>query len=98
MPMRPNRSTRRDFLKTSSLAVAAVAAPYFWSGEHARAASANDRLGVGCIGVGGRGSGVGAQACKMGNKIACADVDRRHAERFAGKDKCEVYTDYRKLL
>lgn len=96
--MSRNRSTRRDFLKTSSLAAAAAAAPYFWTSRDAQAASANDRLGVGCIGVGGQGSNVGSQACRLGNKVACADVDRKRAEKFAGKDKCEIYADYRKLL
>jgi predicted dehydrogenase len=41
---------------------------------------------------------VGNTACQLGEKIACADVNLQHAERFAGDDACAVYGDYRKLL
>ena len=32
--------------------------------------------------------------------VACCDVDRAHAERFAAKyeGRCVIYSDYRKLL
>ncbi len=59
---------------------------------------ASERLRIGCIGVGGRGTLVGNTACRLGEKIACADVNRQHAERFAGSDSCTIYTDYRELL
>jgi myo-inositol 2-dehydrogenase / D-chiro-inositol 1-dehydrogenase len=95
-------SSRRDFLKVSAgVAAAGAVVPYVFSSGQARAEGPNDKLGVGCIGVGGRGSGVGREAAGKGRLVACCDVDRGHAERFAagGKDvKCEVYTDYRKLL
>ncbi len=91
------RPNRRDFLKTTA---GIAAAPYILTSSCARAEeSKNDRLRVGCIGVGGRGAYVGNIACQLGQKIACADVNRRHAERFAGAGgKCAVYKDYRKLL
>jgi predicted dehydrogenase len=55
---------------------------------------------VGSIGVGGRGSGIGHEAGGRGRMLACADVDRSHAERFASKYQgpCEIYTDYRQVL
>jgi len=101
-----SKSSRRGFLKRSvvyagsGLGVAVgLGVPHVWVSRYALGGqSPNERLGVGCIGVGGRGSGIGNQACQLGVKIACADVDRNHAARFAGKDRCEVYTDYRKLL
>jgi predicted dehydrogenase len=96
-----NRSSRRRFLKTTAGAVAAgSAAPYFFSSRQAKAQSKNDRRVVAAIGVGGRGSGIGHQAGKLGDMVACADVDTKHAERFAGRyeGKCEIYKDYRKLL
>ena len=37
------------------------------------------------IGVGGRGTGVGHQAGSLGSMVACADVNRRNAEKFAEK-------------
>ena len=90
---------RRDFLMATAGIAAGAAAPYVWTSSCAGAEeSKNDRLRVGCIGVGGRGTFVGNTACQLGQKIACADVDRRHAKRFAGGGKCAVYKDYRKLL
>lgn len=96
--MNYGESPRRDFLKAAGLA---VAAPYFWTASRAQAQlSANDKLGVGCIGVGGRGSGIGNECCRQaGVKVACADVDLSHAERFAAGDSAvKIYQDYRKLL
>jgi hypothetical protein len=82
---------RRDFLRTSAVAAAAgPVAPYFWTGRQARAESANDKLHVAAIGVGGRGSGIGHEAGGRANMIACCDVDRAHAEKFASRyAKCE---------
>jgi len=98
--MSTTKSTRRDFLKTGTALAVGAATPYFFNSRRAVAQeSANDRLGVGCIGVGGRGSGVGNGACGHGVKIACCDVDRGRAERFAGGDsKVAIYKDYRELL
>jgi len=94
-------TSRRQFL-ASSLGAAAAAGftPYVWTSQVARAQSANDKLGVGSIGTGGRGSGIGHEAGARGNMIACADVDRSHGERFAAKyqGKCQVFADYRKVL
>jgi predicted dehydrogenase len=112
--MSHTRSTRRDFLKRSTGVVAAgVAAPFVWTGSHAGAASKNDRIGVAAIGVStyvnrteekkmtpGRGSGIGYQASKLGDMVACCDVNRAHAERFRTRYglKCDILGDYRKLL
>ena len=91
------QTTRRRFLKTTA---ALAAAPYFSSSRPSRAESANDKLNIAAIGVGGRGSGIGHQAGNLGNMVACADVHlgnaRRFAERYQGR--CEVVQDYRKLL
>ncbi|MHC4402692.1 MAG: Gfo/Idh/MocA family protein, partial [Planctomycetota bacterium] len=91
---------RREFLRrTSATAVAAV--PYYWSSVQARAAeSKNDRLNVAAIGVGGRGSQIATWASELGNMVACCDVDRSHAQRFAAPfdGKCAVSSDYRQLL
>jgi len=90
---------RRDFLKTS--VALAGGAPFLWTGASAGAAeSKNGTLSVAAIGVGGRGSGIGHAAAGLGQMVACCDVDRAHAEKFAAKyqGKCALYTDYRKLL
>jgi predicted dehydrogenase len=93
-------SHRRDFLKHTSGIAAGVAVPYWFTSRQVRAQEANDKLSVASIGVGGRGSGIGHQAGGRGNMIACADVDRTHAERFAGRyeGRCKIYADYRQLL
>ncbi|NUQ64923.1 MAG: Gfo/Idh/MocA family oxidoreductase [Pirellulales bacterium] len=92
------RSTRRTFLKTTAGLAAAV--PYFWTSASAQEEAANDKLGVAAIGVGGRGSGIGQQAASLGNLVACADVHRQNAEKFAQPYgfRCDIYTDYRKVL
>ncbi len=89
---------RRSFLKRSMVMTGAAAAPWIITTRSRSAEPASGRLRVGCIGVGGRGTLVGKTACTMGEKIACADVNTQHAERFAGGDPCAVYTDYRELL
>lgn len=92
--------SRRSFLKIAGLAASGAFVPYHWSSAQEKQESANDRLNVAAIGVGGRGSGIGRQAAQQGNMVACCDVDRQHAERFAAAvgGKCEIYHDYRKLL
>lgn len=98
--MNIHRQTRRQFIKSSTL-LAGASVPLFWVASDTRGAeAANDKLNVASIGVGGRGSGIGHEAGSMGNMVACCDVDRGHAERFASRygGRCEIYTDYRKLL
>ena len=96
----PSSATRREFLTVSAGLAVAASTPYVFTSAAAGAESASDRLGIGAIGVGGRGSGIGHDAGSRGNMLACADVDRGHAERFAAKygGKCQVLGDYRKLL
>jgi len=90
--------TRREMLRGA--AGAAVASPYLWTGALSQAQSANEKLNIAAIGVGGRGSGIGRQAAGLGNMVACADVHRKNAEKFASHfgGKCDIYGDYRKIL
>jgi predicted dehydrogenase len=102
--MKNSPENRREFLKkTAGLAVAGLAAPYIFT-TVAHAADAPEKMNIGAIGVGGRGTDIGQQAARLGNMVACADVHLGNADNFAGimeKDfqtKCKVYQDYRKLL
>jgi predicted dehydrogenase len=102
--MNSARENRRQFLKKSAgLAALGMAAPYVWS-SIARAEDKPEKMIVGAIGVGGRGTDIGHQAAGLGKMIACADVHLGNANNFAGiieKDygqKCKVFQDYRKLL
>jgi len=95
----PCRLSRRDALALAGGA-AGLALPYFHSSLHSAADSADERLGIGAIGVGGKGSGDGHSAARFGRMVACCDVDRKHAEKFADRyeGRCAIYKDYRELL
>src|SRR3990172_5914739 len=72
----PNLPTRREFLKTSAAAGAALAAPALLS-RRLFAAETSDTLRVGLIGCGGRGTGAAQQALtadKNAVLVAVADV------------------------
>lgn len=112
--MKTPQSTRRDFLKSGTLAAAAGATmPYWFSTKmslaEAAAKSPNERLTVGCIGTGSRWNAVGPAAFNFADCVAVADVDANHAN--AGKAKVvdihkkkgrptevDVYEDYQKIL
>ena len=111
MTSSPN-TTRREFLGTTTAALATASMPYwFTSSVPAEAAyrSANERPVVGCIGTGSRWGGVGPQAMRFGDVAAVCDVDAAHAKR--GQDRVkrtqkkdgkeptvDLYEDYRKIL
>ena len=88
--MNQSRHSRRDFLKTSTLAAAAGAMPYWFSpgSLSARAAdSPNERLIAGCIGTGSRWDSVGPAAMEFADVIAVCDVDAKHAEKARARVK-----------
>jgi myo-inositol 2-dehydrogenase/D-chiro-inositol 1-dehydrogenase len=60
---KPQPGTRRDFLKTTALATATIAAPAILPGK-LFAADNSETLRVGLIGCGGRGTGAAANALK----------------------------------
>ncbi len=96
-----HRFSRRRFLKrTAALSAAGMAAPCLVpSGVLASAGQpgANDRIGVGYVGVGRRGYQlIGLPA--EGQIVAGADVDMGRAKAFAGRYNCRAYQDYRKML
>ena len=100
--MKRSSTTRREFLKQSVAAASTV--PYFTSSPQAFAnASPNDRPTIGCIGVGGMGTGDARGHAGFGDIVAVCDVDSRHAERAKnderiGKGKVDTYSDYRRVL
>lgn len=87
-------TNRRRFLQQTSLAAAAI--PYFsWAPKAFANESANDRPGIGCIGVGsmgagsnrndpralGRHGGDAAGHARYGDILAVCDVDARRVDR-----------------
>ena len=100
-----SKTTRRDFLKKSSVAAAATTiVPYIpWTQRAFANQDKNDRPQIGCIGVGSMGTGDAKGHASFGDVVAVCDVDSRHANRAKndkkiGKGKADVYEDYRKVL
>jgi len=87
--------TRRRFVKAGLAAgAAAVAAPFV-----VRMLGANDRVVLGGIGVGNRGSELTEEFARRASIAAVADVYLPRAHEVAGAVGAEhVYQDYRKLL
>src|SRR5438876_10022579 len=93
------KTSRRDFLKQTSLAGVG-----FWvaggiSLADVRRASPNEKLNIACIGVGGKGSSDTDQAAHYGNIVALCDCDDQPLEKKAEKfPKAKKYNDFRKML
>jgi len=108
---RKNRIDRRQFLKrTGVFAAGAVAFPYLIApsalGKKGRTAP-SDRIAMGAIGVGGRGTG--NMRAFMGHDdvrvVAVCDVQQKQrqrakaiADRHYGDKGCATYNDFRDLL
>jgi predicted dehydrogenase len=97
----PPRVTRRRFLKRSFLAGSAVAAaPYLVPSAALASADrpgANDRIGVGYVGVGRRARQL-MSLPPEGQIVAAADVYLKRAEEIAQKYNGKPFQDYRKML
>jgi predicted dehydrogenase len=93
--------SRREFLKCA--AGAAVALPAIVPSSVFGADVPSNRISVGCIGVGGKGSGNmrGFHGNRGAQVVAVCDVDAAHRERAAksvGLDGKASYRDFRDLL
>jgi predicted dehydrogenase len=90
------QETRRKFLKQAGFGAAMVLAY-----PSARVLGANDRVRVGMIGVGGRGSELLKQVLELPNAqlVAIADVyTRRHEEAKHMAPGIQTFADYRRVL
>jgi len=95
--------SRRQFLKHSALAASGVAIPYLVpSGVLAAAGQpgANDRVGVGVIGMGRRAGELlrDKEGFTQARLVAFADVNINRARENAAKHNAFACQDYRKLL
>ncbi|HXY36743.1 MAG TPA: Gfo/Idh/MocA family oxidoreductase [Planctomycetaceae bacterium] len=100
-----DKSTRRDFLKNSTLLSTA-----WWVGQTSLfgADSKNplERLNFGCIGVDGKGSSDTDDAARFGNIVALCDIDDHHLEKKRAQlkrrgkinDSVKQFNDYREML
>jgi predicted dehydrogenase len=96
--MTRNRSSRREFLKTSgAVAIGATFIPSSVFG-------ANDRINVGCIGIGGKGRGDVSEVAAAGGTIAAlCDVDEARRPKGKGDQTvlypgAKLYRDFRVML
>ncbi|HQO35565.1 MAG TPA: Gfo/Idh/MocA family oxidoreductase, partial [bacterium] len=93
--------TRRDFLGTTAVVSAAAT---FTALSSTRVLGANERIGVGVIGAGGRGNSHLTVVRKIQDEsnvdlVAVCDVYRPRAQKAAEKYKVsQIYTDHRELL
>jgi predicted dehydrogenase len=98
---RCTRVSRRQFLRSAKQAAAGGLAAAYLIPSGVLAApgrpGANERIGVGYIGVGRRGNQLMGLPPE-GQIVAVADVDRRRAEATAAARHCRPLTDYRRLL
>jgi predicted dehydrogenase len=90
--------TRRQFLRATTLSTAAfMAVPGAVLGLRG-AASANDKLNLAGIGIGGQG-GHDLSQMESENIVALCDVDKDHAAHiFKRYPKAKQFTDYRRML
>ncbi|HMD61117.1 MAG TPA: Gfo/Idh/MocA family oxidoreductase, partial [Opitutaceae bacterium] len=90
---------RRTFLKTASLATAAVTLPNILRSQGAGGRSPNNKLNIACCGVGGRGYEGAVQSLKGENFVAFCDVDdARAAKAFAEYPGVPRFRDFRVML
>jgi hypothetical protein len=92
-----NPMTRRQFLNRTTTAVSTAALAFPFVGN---VLGANERIRVGCIGVGGKGDSDSSDAKSCGGEVvALCDVDKNTLARKAKQfPEAKLYQDYRKLL
>jgi len=99
--VRDSKTTRRRFLRQTAALASGMAVPYLIP-RHVLAApdqpGANDRIGLGGIGIGRQGSGVIRNAGSQGRVVGIADVNLPRAHKTAEAFGAEACQDYHKLL
>jgi predicted dehydrogenase len=111
MPENQDSVNRRDFMVRTAAAAGALGAAKELFAKPAKAAAAtgkvigaNDRINVGVIGVGGRGSYLAGQYAAIGERtnackiVAVADVYEKRKRLAVDKHKCDGYLDYREII
>jgi predicted dehydrogenase len=100
---KPNNSTRRDFLKRTAAASTALSAPLFIPAHvlgRENKTSANEKVIIGVIGVGGRCNQLIDQVPEGGKIVAAADCYLQRAKDAANKRKAKwkIYQDYQQMF
>jgi hypothetical protein len=94
---RPSRNfTRRQFIYTTAIAGAATLTAY--AASKPRRISANEKLNIGAVGVGGKGDS-DVECCASENIVALCDVDAKTlAKKHEKYSKARIYKDWRVML
>ncbi len=98
------KSTRRQFLATTSAALSAgLMNPYVFTTraeDRVLPREKNDRFGIAAIGMRYQGSVITEKALPYGDVVAIADVDREIGEKAVAQfgGKAELVEDYRRVL
>lgn len=109
--MNKKKISRRQFLRRAGgVTAGAIAFPYFVSssalGRGGRPAP-SDRIVMGCIGMGGQGTGDmrGFLGKREAQVVAVCDVDKKHRDQAKkivdekyGNSDCKTYLDFRDLI
>ncbi|MDR1478968.1 MAG: Gfo/Idh/MocA family oxidoreductase [Planctomycetaceae bacterium] len=87
------KTNRRRFLQAATVA----SVGYFVVAGNAQeeSNSPNEKLGVACVGIGGKGGGDADNAMRFGNAIAICDVDKG---RLAAKGNANAYKNAQKYV
>jgi predicted dehydrogenase len=105
-----SESNRRDFIKSATgagiaLGMAGTAFAARGAKQSGRVLGANDRINIGVVGVGGRGSYVAEEFQAYGDKngkccqiVAVCDVYEKRKREAADKFNAKGYLDYHELL
>ncbi len=90
--------SRRQFLSTSALSRARrTLATHGWAAD--KPLSANDKINIASIGVGGQGKAITGSAVKSHNLVAMCDVDEKRRWRALGKaNQAAKFADFRKMF
>jgi predicted dehydrogenase len=102
-------TTRREFLKSSAVAAAAMGAPYYVpaSALGLSRVAPSDRIVMGAIGTGGQGKGIMNAFMSQPDvqMVAICDVDQRQLkgvkdgiDKKYGNQDCKAYHDFRELV
>ena len=90
--------SRRDFLRTSGLGVAALSSGV-WSEIAAQESnSPNEKLNIACVGTANRAA-ADIDGLKSQNLAVLCDVDKNYLDRALGKfPDARTYADYREMI
>ena len=93
-----NRTTRRDFLKTTTAGAAAISAGV-WTGASAQESrSPNNKLNIACIGTANRAAD-DIEGVQGENIVALVDIDENYLNaKKASFPNARTYFDYREML